>query len=130
MKTLIAALTFLFIGLMPTVAYPEAFVGAQPVCSVDIVASSTNIPTSSYVQLCAAASVTIPTTTMQCYNSTTQILQLGIGGSGVEVAIPYILGPTAFMYTTHLSFGAGTRIAVKAIGTAATTGVLVCNFLR
>lgn len=91
-------------------------------------AASTNIPTGSYVQL--SASCPIASANLIVVNTTTSTIRIGLGASGNEVAVVAV-GPssTSRIVLQNLLLQAGTRVALEAVDTAATSGYVVVSLL-
>lgn len=95
---------------------------------VTLSASSTNIPTGSYVQL--VASSVIPTSRLVVVNTTSSIVKLAYGASGSETDLLAVLPSGMLSIDVGLNIlPVGTRLALEAIGTAVTTGFVSVSLM-
>lgn len=108
-------------------AFPEA---KRALALAEINAASTNITTSAYVQLLSNTALSVSSSEIDCFNSTTQILVLAIGAPGSEVQQFYLPPASTMPYLAPIGLPATTRISVEAVSGNATSGLLVCNVLR
>ncbi len=92
-------------------------------------ASSTNIPTASYVQLVASTSINC--SRIFVVNTTASIVKVAYGASGSETDLVSILpSGQAFIDLASINIlPLGTRIALEAVGSAATTGYVSVSLL-
>ena len=85
---------------------------------------SGTVSTAAWTQV--VASVAADVNKMEIFDSSTQIMILGIGAAGFEV--PYIYIPVNGNGKVDVSIPVGTRISIKALTADATTGYSVMNF--
>ena len=114
------------------VAHPANAVGpAKNVLGVGMInAGSTNISTSAYSQFIAATAIPASGSLLVCYNSTTQLFNVGYGSSGSEVFQFYLPPASTAPFIAPIAIPGLTRVALEAVGTAATTGLVACDVLR
>lgn len=105
----------LFAGSSYTTRYPAA--------KYTIAYSSNNVSTSAWTQI--ASSLPQPITHLEIFDSSGQILQIGVGASGSESGIFYVMpggnGPM------DINIDSGTRLSIKAVSATANAGNLVIN---
>lgn len=95
---------------------------------VSLSASSTNIPTGSYVAL--SAITPIACTQVELVNTTASIVVFAIGAAGSEVDLVAV-GPS-MERTINIGLNVmpvGSRVSLHAIGANATTGYVAMSFL-
>jgi hypothetical protein len=85
---------------------------------------SVNVTTAAYVQL--VASTTLPTSSMEIFDSSGQTLKIAFGSAGNEVD-QFQITPGGNERIPVL-IPVGTRVSIKAISANATTGELDINF--
>jgi len=90
-------------------------------------ATSTNIPTSSYVQL--SSSSPIPASKLVIVNTTSSIVTLGTGSSGSEVGLVAVLPSGMAVLQLGAVLSSGTRLALEAIGSAASSGYVTVSLI-
>ncbi len=116
---LILILTLLFSSL--------SFATASNANILSIVASSTNITTSAYVQI--SASTPVGTQKLVVANGTGQTIIIAVGASGSEVGL-FAVG-TLMSAVVPLSYyiPAASRLSLEAIGATANTGTISVSLL-
>lgn len=88
--------------------------------------SSVNVTTAAWVEL--IASTAAETNMVEIFDSSGSVLELGTGGAGAEVRKIFIMpGGNGKI---PLDIAAGTRIALKAVDTNATTGQICINLYK
>lgn len=90
--------------------------------------SSVNVTTAAWVQLDSALNA--DTSMIEIFDSSGSVLQLAVGASGAEVAIPYYIVPGGAPTRLPFILPQGARLSVKAIDANATTGQLILNLMR
>ena len=89
--------------------------------------SSATIPTATYKELSAA--LPVAASAVEVFNTSSKAIQLSLGAGGAEVAVPYIVPPSAIGQIIPMTLKKGQRLTAKALGADATTGFFVVNFL-
>lgn len=89
--------------------------------------NGTPVTTAAWVQLIASMDKAI--STVEIYNSSGSILELGLGSAGNEVSIPYYILPNGSLILLPIEIAFGQRLSAKAVNQDATVGELVLNFL-
>lgn len=107
----------------------ELVLAANNANVISLNSASTTIPTGSYVQL--SASTPIGTTQIILVNATSSTIRLGYGASGSEVGLVGV-APNSWVKLNLGSIGilpAGTRLALEAVDTQATSGYVTVSLL-
>lgn len=101
----------------------------KPVLSLTLDASVSNIATSGWTQVAAAAAVLYGGSAVEIFNSTGSVLQLSNGTAGNEASslMPYTILPGGSVTMLPMEIKALKRLSVKAVDLASSTGVLVLN---
>lgn len=100
-----------------------------PAQAISVDASSSTVPTASYLQLDSALDANC--TSLSIFNSTAKIIYLATGASSSEIRIKYDIPPSASaVHYVHLPLAKGIRLSARAVGADATTGFLVINCLQ
>lgn len=102
----------------------DRLLGRKPVKTIVYSAAGGNITTGAWKEI--LASLGVPCTSLEIYNSTGQPLKLATGGAGSEVTT-YTVVPNGTTEVLGIGFASGTRLSAKAIGSNATTGYLILN---
>jgi hypothetical protein len=89
--------------------------------------SGTTIAAADWVQLSSA--LPTPAAAVEIFNTSARAIKLAVGAEDAEVEIPYVVPPSAIGTIIPVSLKKGVRLSAKALGTDATTGFLVINFL-
>ena len=125
MRTILIAILFSTICMaQPNLRQPTRTLG-----SFTLDASSTNILTSTYVEISAASAVTRRCKQLMFSNRTTSHLILALGASGDEVD-RYVVPPSGGFANMDVHIPGGSRLSLQAIGSNATSGLVVvqCYF--
>lgn len=94
---------------------------------VSIVASTTNITTSAYVQL--SASTPVATQKIVVANGTGQNLIIAVGAAGSEQGIIAVGTLMSAVIPLSYNIPAGSRLSLEAIGATANTGTISVSLL-
>lgn len=121
MKKLFALSIVLLVSL---IAQADQVGSKVPITQVRNVYSSTNVGTSSWVELVAATGSNV--SAVEVFDSSGQTLEIGVGASGSEV-VQFIIVPGG-NGMLPLKVPRGSRVAVKALSGTANTGNLIINF--
>ena len=87
--------------------------------------SSTNVTTSSYVQLVASTPISV--SRLQVCDTSTKIIKIAMGAAGSEVDL--FSGTVSGCVLVPYYIPAGNRLAIEAIDASATTGYNVLSFI-
>jgi hypothetical protein len=121
------ALVFTLVCLSPT----QSFAAANTANILVLSTTSTNVTTSAYVAITAAGGTPIPISQILFVNNTSSTIKIAYGASGSETDYAAV-GPTdqLLIPITSVSFvPVGTRLAVKAVDTTASSGYLAVSLI-
>jgi hypothetical protein len=107
-------------------AWPVVGVGRSSVLNYRNDYSSVNVTTGTYVQVVASTSAAIRR--LYVFDSSGSVIILATGAAASESPQIYIT-PGGTSYPYELAIPAGTRLAIKALDTSATSGQIVINAL-
>jgi hypothetical protein len=99
----------------------------KPVQTAYLNTGSTNITTSAWVTLLAAASNLVAASAVEIFNPSGSTLIIALGAAGSEVAIPYTIIPGGTVVVLAMEIPAKTRVSVKAVDTTVSSGYMVFN---
>lgn len=88
--------------------------------------SSTNVTTGAWVEL--EDSFVGNATHLEVFDSSGQTMELAIGASGSESALPFYIIPGGNTQLISCPISAGQRIAIRAVSASATSGEISINF--
>ena len=88
-------------------------------------ASAVNIPTGSFVQMSAATPIT--TSQIVLVNTTSQIVIVAVGAAGSEVGLVAVAPSSQLLFQLGTILPAGSRIALQAIGSSASSGYVTAS---
>lgn len=118
---ILAAVVFL---LLPVFAHATA--SSANILSINT--GSTNITTSTWVQLSASTPITVSTIVIA--NGTTSIMKVAFGASGSEVAYVSVGGSSTLQIKLGKLYPAATRISLETVDATASSGWVTVSLLQ
>ncbi len=116
----------LFVGVVLAFLTVPLFAAANT-ARVNVLAyASTNVTTSSYVELVASSPITV--SKLQICDTSTKLLKIATGAAGSETDICTVQVSGCVVVPYFIT--SGTRLSIKAIDASATTGYNTLSFLN